>query len=83
MHGSDTNSPALTTPPPGQELAQQKQAALLLSVRETGSIGHGIYAIANNCCNEGHVSLDHIEQIALLARQMCRQLEHLGITLSN
>lgn len=83
MHGSDTNSPALHTPSQGQELAQQQQAALLLSVRETGSIGHGIYAIANNCCNEGYVSLEHIEQIAHLARQMCRQFEQLGIALSN
>lgn len=84
MHGSDTlNSPAVTTPSPSQELAHKEKAARLQIVRETGSLGHGIYAIANNCANEGHVTLEDMEHIAALARQLGRKIEQLGIALSN
>lgn len=84
MHGSDTlNSPAVTTPSPSQELAHQEKAARLMVVRDAGSLGHGIYAIANNCANEGHASLEDVEHIAHLARQLCRKIEQLGIALSN
>lgn len=83
MHGSDTTHPAVTTPSPSQEMAHRENTARLMIVRETGSLGHGIYAIANNCANEGHASLEDVEHIVHLARQLCRKIEQLGIALSN
>lgn len=83
MHGSDTLTPAVTTPAPGQELARQEQMARLMVVQEAASTSAGIYAIANACCNEGHVTLQDVERISHLARQLCRNLDSLGINLSN
>lgn len=83
MHGSDNNSPALTTPAQGQELARQEQVARLMAVHEAASTSAGIYAIANACCNEGHVTIEQMERITHLARQLCRNLDNLGINLSS
>lgn len=83
MHGSDTLTPAVTTPTPGQELARQEQMARLMVVQEAASTSAGIYAIANACCNEGHVTLQDVERISHLARQLCRNLDSLGLNLSN
>lgn len=81
MQGSDIKSPALTTPSPGQALARQEQVARLLVVKEAASTSAGIYAIANACCNEGHVTIEQMEHISNLARQLCRNLDQLGITI--
>ena len=83
MHGSDTNTPALTTPTHSQELARQEQVARLMAVQEAASTSAGIYAIANACCNEGHVTIEQMERITHLARQLCRNLDNLGINLGS
>jgi len=83
MHGSDTLTPAVTTPSSGQELARKEQMTRLMVVQEAASTSAGIYAIANACCNEGHVTLQDVERISHLARQLCRNLDSLGINLSN
>lgn len=83
MHGSDTQSPAITTPPHGLELARQEQMHRLMVVQEAAGTSAGIYAIANAACNEGHVTIQDMERITHLARQLCRNLDQLGITLSN
>lgn len=82
MHGSDTNSPAITPPTHGQELARKEQAARLMAVHEAASTSAGIYAIANACCNEGHVTIEQMERITHLARQLCRNLDNLGINIA-
>ncbi|MEZ0197357.1 hypothetical protein AB9U01_25220 [Pseudomonas qingdaonensis] len=83
MHGSDTQSPTLTTPPHAQALARQEQTHRLMVVQEAGATSAGIYAIANAACNEGHVTMEQMERITHLARQLCRNLDQLGINLSS
>lgn len=83
MHGSDTHSTALTTPPNAQALARQEQTHRLMVVQEAAATSAGIYSIANAACNEGHVTLEQMEHITHLARQLCRGLDQLGINLSS
>jgi len=83
MHGSNTPDPVPTTLITCSPQAIQVQQQRLLAVKEVGSLSAGITAIANACCHEHHVTMDNIEDILHLSRQMSRAIAQLGAALSD
>ncbi len=83
MQGSNTESSRITTTSPGHDVACLEQSARLMTVHEAAAISAGIYSIANSCCNEGYVTVEQMERISHLARQLCRSLDQLGLGLSS
>ncbi|MFG0501109.1 hypothetical protein ACF8GD_00380 [Pseudomonas putida] len=83
MQGSTTSQPVAPTLIACSPQAIQAQQQRLLVVREVGSLSAGITAIANACCHENHVTMDQIEDILHLSRQMSRAIAQLGTALSD
>ena len=74
MHDSDTPSPV-------SNLATIDHSKRLAVVQEAASVSAGIQAIANGCIQEGHATVEAMEQIYFLARSLCRGLNQLGVHL--
>jgi len=64
-------------------LAQPQQAAWYQAVQEIGAMCSGIQHISRYCADQGHVTQDHIEQIAALSSVMHRHLATLGSAIAD
>lgn len=61
----------------------KKQAVQFQAVQELAAVCSGIQHIAMYCVDQGHVTLDRVEEIAKLAHLMSAKLSALGIDIAN
>lgn len=80
QQGSNLNISGVTNP---LRLAAQKQAIQFQTVQEVAAVCSGIQHIATYCVDQGHVTLEQIDDIAKLANLMRAKLMALGVDIAN
>lgn len=65
------------------QLPSATRSQVFTLMKTIAALNLGIEAIAVNCVNEGHASVDHLDNIQALACELRKHHEQLHSTLSN